>query len=279
MATGTSGSGPANTASCSCDHQRNARLEGLDLCRDVGALEQIADVRVTEVGVEVHQLDSPHIDPRLPRDPGLDRGVGDVVVLHLAGRLDLDEGESIGRPLQHVDGRVDPILDERGLEDRGHTVVDCLSSRLDPPRIVMGEVDQHSAREQSLREGTDLDALIKPILQHHVHLELLRLRLVHLEPEQLVALPSGDEAGLGEVGGHGSNVVWGRDNPKAGTTGNEGTRCLGVRCQVSGTAVKGERDRPKAASITKGRRHPERSEGDIELSALQNVGFTVSGPG
>ncbi len=52
-------------------------------------------------------------------------------------------------------------------------------------------------------QGADLDPLIEPILQHHVHLELGRLRLVHLEPEQLVALPSGDEAGLGEVGGHG----------------------------------------------------------------------------
>jgi hypothetical protein len=46
-------------------------------------------------------------------------------------------------------------------------------------------------------------ALVEPVLEHDVGLELLGLGLVDLPPEESVALAAGDVAGLGEVVGAG----------------------------------------------------------------------------
>ena len=63
----------------------------------------------------------------------------------------------------------------------------------------MRQVDQHPARELLPRQLAHLAALVEAVLQDDVDLEFLGVRLVHPEPQQLVALQAGGETGLGEA--------------------------------------------------------------------------------
>src|SRR5207253_217087 len=60
------------------------------------------------------------------------------------------------------------------------------------------EVDQHSAGKFIPGEAADLGALVKPVLEQLVRLELDSHRLVDLPPQQLVALLASSEEGFGE---------------------------------------------------------------------------------
>jgi hypothetical protein len=63
----------------------------------------------------------------------------------------------------------------------------------------MREIDQHSPGELPPSEHANLFSLIETVLEHLVGLEFHGTRLVHLPPEQLVALHAGGVAGLGEA--------------------------------------------------------------------------------
>ena len=69
--------------------------------------------------------------------------------------------------------------------------------------LAVGKVDEHPAGEPGLGELSHLLPLVEPVLEDDVGLQLLGLGLVHFPPEELVALDSRDEAGLGEAVGTG----------------------------------------------------------------------------
>jgi hypothetical protein len=120
--------------------------------------------------VEVHHLGAQDCDPSSASYPGLDRDVGDVLILRLSGGFHLNDREAITRSLKHIDHHVHPVLDERGFEHHRGTGLERLARGIDPTGIVVGEVNQHALREVLPRQGTNLGALVEPILKDNVHL-------------------------------------------------------------------------------------------------------------
>ena len=64
----------------------------------------------------------------------------------------------------------------------------------------MRQIDQDAARKAAARDAPHLASLVEPVLQHLVGLQLDGAGLVHLPPQQLVALRTGDKARLGQPG-------------------------------------------------------------------------------
>ncbi|MBK9677152.1 MAG: hypothetical protein IPO82_18645 [Betaproteobacteria bacterium] len=163
---------------------------------------------IDELVVDVGELGRADGEPRRPRHPGLDAGVGHLVVLDLGRRLDLDQPAGAGLPDQDVGAdqdvaRLQRRLEQRhvagpgeqglGLAQRGGEVVDV--------------PDEVPAREQRLRSGADAVALGHPIRRGFRRCG--ELRTVLLQPQPLGTLQPGDEAGFGQA--HGGLVpMWTR---------------------------------------------------------------------
>ena len=68
---------------------------------------------------------------------------------------------------------------------------------------VVREIDQNPTGKAIAREGPDLGALVEPVLEDLVRLELDRIGLVDLPPEEFVALDARGVAGFRQAVGHG----------------------------------------------------------------------------
>jgi hypothetical protein len=122
--------------------------ESLDLLGDIGPSEERGvPTGVAVLLVEVHDLDPVHLEPRLPEHPGLDRGVGDVLVLGAVRRLDLDEGEPRLLAKQDVNHNPDPVTLKGRLEDGRGVGTNCVLGGRQPLRSGSESWDQVAARE------------------------------------------------------------------------------------------------------------------------------------
>jgi hypothetical protein len=123
----------------------------------VGSDEQVREVRVPARAVQVHDLDRVHGQTRSLQDVGLHGDVGDVLVLHPRGRLDLDEAPARALAQQDVHRDEDIVGDECRLVEDARAASDGLARRVDAP-VVIG--DQGAAREPFLRQLADPVALV-----------------------------------------------------------------------------------------------------------------------
>ena len=182
------------------DQARHGGQEPLHQLGHVLHHQQVAPARMPVLLVEMHDLHGADRQARPPQHPGLDGGVGDVLVLHRRGRLDLDQREAVIGAQQDVDRHEHVTGKEARLED-GRSP--CVERGLGRGEALlhrgMGQVDQHPTGKLPPREFADLLALVEPVLQNLVGLQLHGIGLVDLPPEQPGALPAGDEAGLREA--------------------------------------------------------------------------------
>ncbi len=181
------------------DASRHLRQQRLDLRGHVGAHEEPALVGVPVVAVEVHHLDARHGNPRAAHDVGLHRDVGQVIVLHLAAGLHLDQRPVRAAALQHVHSAEDTVFLEARLEEHVSAGLDRGSRTRDARTVTVVALDQHAVGPLVARPLADQPALVEEILEHYVGLEFRGVRFVHGPPEELGALPPVHEPGLGEV--------------------------------------------------------------------------------
>ncbi len=141
---------------------RDSGEKRYDRSRDVGALEQITRVGISELLVQVQHRGRRDLHPAGRGHASLDRDVGDVLVFLRAGRLDLGEVVPVALLLEHVDRDEGIVGNERRLEDRRSPRVEQFSRRGDAPGAgVARQVDQHTAWIARTRHFAYLVALIK----------------------------------------------------------------------------------------------------------------------
>ncbi len=209
------------------DPAGQAGLRRLGLRGDVPSNEQVGQVGIDARAVEVHHLDANDLEPASPQDVQLDGHVGEMLVLEPGGRLHLDQAETAGLPLQDVDRGVHAVREERRLVEDRHVPVEQLPRHRGPiAERVVRKIHELASRHVGPGHLPHPRALIEDRLLREVGDELGRVGLVHLPPQQLVALESGREPGLGEPEGF---VHRGRASP----TGAPIRRCSGSLRQVA----------------------------------------------
>ena len=99
------------------------------------------------------------------------------------------------------------VGEEAGFENRRGAVVDQFAGEFDALSMrIVGNIDEHAAREAIAGEGADLPALVEAVLKNLVRLELKGERLVDFPPQELVALGAGGVARLREAVRHTHNL-------------------------------------------------------------------------
>ena len=175
---------------------------------DISACEEWALVGVTVLGVEVHELDACDGEARLFDDVGLDCGVGEVLRLHTAARLDLGDDPGAALFGEGVDGDEDVVFEERRFEDGGVAAREGLSRARDGLLgVAVVELDECGVRELLAGAVADSLAGVEAGLEGWVGGELGGLGVVDLPPELAVALEARGEAGFGEAVGQSSLKV------------------------------------------------------------------------
>ncbi len=130
------------------DLARHRGQPRLDQLRHVGAREQIAQVRVRAGAVEVHHLHAADVEPAPTQHVGLDRHVGQVLLLHAGGGLDLDQAEAAlpSRSRMSTDTKT-PSARKAASYTAGAPSRERQPRRLQPPLVgVVGKVHEHAAR-------------------------------------------------------------------------------------------------------------------------------------
>ena len=96
--------------------------------------------------VQVHDLDPDRVETRPSNNVGLDGGVGDVLILHGGGGLDLGDHPSVRLTRQDVHGNEDVGGEEgRFVDDRGTLVERLPGSGNTTTYVVVREIDQDTA--------------------------------------------------------------------------------------------------------------------------------------
>jgi hypothetical protein len=104
-----------------CNPHGNLLLQWQDGGGHVGVREKptvVAIPRINEPVVDVSEFDARDVEPRAARHPGLDRGVGDVRILHLGRGLNLDHPVAAVAADEDVGAHQDVRGAQRGLEQR-----------------------------------------------------------------------------------------------------------------------------------------------------------------
>ncbi len=164
--------------------------EPVDLRGAVAPGEEVGEVGEEAGAVQVHQLHPGDVDTGGLDDEPLHRHVGDVLLLHLRRRLDLDDPPGVSLRVLHD---VDPDMDAFALEGR---LVNRRSSRRHRRRRVGHRllllprhgVDQHAAGKVRRSQLADPVANSEYVALRWPGDKLRRLLIVHRPVEELVAL-------------------------------------------------------------------------------------------
>ena len=134
----------------------------------------------------------------------LDRDVREMLRLELGGRLHLDQVVAIAVALEDVDRGVDVAREERRLVDGPGLPGEKLQGHRDPPgECVVRQVHELAAGHVGPRHLAHACALVEDRLLCGADNQFRRVRLMHAPPQELVALESGREPGLGQAIGAG----------------------------------------------------------------------------
>ena len=180
------------------DPLRNLLLQRQDRVGDVHVGEEAAVVAaagIDELVVDVGELGALDGEARAPQHPGLDAGVGDVVVLHPGGALHLDQPAGAAAALQDVGAHEHVGPAQRRLEQRDVAGGGERFLGLPHRGIEVGDVrDQAAFGKQPLRGRPDHVPLRHPV-QDGLAL-LCEFAPIGLQPQALGALLVRDQAGL-----------------------------------------------------------------------------------
>ena len=187
------------------DDAGDLRQQRLDLCRYVGNLQQPLKVSLDTIDktiVDVSEQDAGDVAPRTARNPGLDRAIPDMLLLHRSRGLHLNQGVVIAMALERIDTDADALVRERWLEQHRHLSIGprqegiSLGQCFAHVHVVRG--DEYATTQKISCKVTEPRALVEPGLCGSS--PIAGLTIVQLKPQALVALAAGLDTRLGEAG-------------------------------------------------------------------------------
>ena len=171
------------------------RQELLDLGSDFGPRHEVGWARMLVLGIEVHDLDAPHVHAALSQNVRLNGSIGDVLRFPLRGGLHLDERETLRIASQDVHGDEYRVRFKAGLVDRGRAGGERRTRGFNgSPDVPTVESNERTAGETLLGSHPNAMPLLESVLERYVRFQLLSIGLAGLPPQELVALAPGDEA-------------------------------------------------------------------------------------